>query len=226
MASEPYPYACAPLLAAMADSSLATNNSKNTESERQPQHEESPNNTSSTSLKPEQRMLFSGSHSVQIPTIRLNGANYLWWSQSIQMYIRGRGKLGYLTGERLQPAITDPQYAMWDAKNSMVMTWLVNSMEEDINCNYMCYPTAKELWDSVTKMYSDLENKSKIYELTLQAREIRQGGDNVTKYFHLLKQVWQDLDLFNTTSGSQPRMPNTTRSGRGREDIQVSCWSQ
>ena len=224
MVSEHFPCACAPLLAAMADSSSATINSENPST--QPQHEENTANTSSTPLKSEQRVLFGDSHSVQITTIRLNGANYLRWSQSVQMYIRGRGKLGYLTGERLQPAITDPQHAVWDAENSMVMTWLVNSMEEDINCNYMCYPTAKELWDSVTKMYSDLENKSKIYELILQAREIRQGGDNVTKYFHLLKQVWQDLDLFNTTSGSQPRMPNTTRSGRGREDIQVSCWSQ
>ena len=80
----------------------------------------------------------------------------------------------------------------------MVMTWLVNSMEEDISKNYMCYSTAKELWDSVTEMYSDLGNKSQIYELSLQAREIWQGGNNVTKYFHSLKQVWQDLDLFNT----------------------------
>ncbi|KAJ1376327.1 hypothetical protein SESBI_50063, partial [Sesbania bispinosa] len=24
------------------------------------------------------------------------------------------------------------------------------------------------------------------------------GGDNVTRYFHSLKRVWQDLDLFNT----------------------------
>ncbi|KAJ1390059.1 hypothetical protein SESBI_37775 [Sesbania bispinosa] len=47
-------------------------------------------------------------------------------------------------------------------------------------------------------MYSDQKNKSQIYELTLQAREIRQGGDNVTRYFHSLKRVWQDLDLFNT----------------------------
>lgn len=45
-------------------------------------------------------------------------------------------------------------------------------------------------------MYSDLGNKSQIYELTLQAREIRRGN-NVTRYFHSLKRVWQDLDLFN-----------------------------
>ncbi|KAI5388339.1 hypothetical protein KIW84_074144 [Lathyrus oleraceus] len=49
---------------------------------------------------------------------------------------------------------------------------------EDISNNYMCYSTAKKLWGSVTEMYSGLGNKSRIYELTLQAKEIRQGGLN------------------------------------------------
>ncbi|XP_072071933.1 uncharacterized protein [Arachis hypogaea] len=171
----------------MADSSSVIN----------PEQKENTTPTPSD-LKSEQRILVSGdSHSVQITTFRLNGSNYLRWSQSVQMYIRGRGKIGYLTGERSQPNITDSQYHVWDTENSMVMTWLVNSMEEDISSNYMYYTTAKELWDSVKEMYSDLGNKSQIYELTLKVREIQQGGDNVTKYFHTLKRVWQDLDHFN-----------------------------
>ncbi|KAL5741940.1 hypothetical protein ACOSP7_028672 [Xanthoceras sorbifolium] len=77
------------------------------------------------------------------------------------------------------------------------MTWLVNSMTEDISGNYMCYSTAKELWDNVNQMYSDLGNQSQVYELTLKLGDIRQGNDNVTKYFNSLKRLWQDLDLFN-----------------------------
>ena len=57
--------------------------------------------------------------------------------------------LGYLTSKRPKPDTTDPQHTVRAAENSMVMTWLVNSMEEDISSNYMCYSTAKELWDSV-----------------------------------------------------------------------------
>lgn len=140
----------------------------------------------------------SESHSVQITTIRLNGDNFLRWSQSVRMYIRGRGKMGYLTGEKKAPAVDDQNYATWDAENSMVMTWLVNSMEEDISSNYMCYPTAQELWENVNQMYSDLGNQSQIFELTLKLSEMRQGEDNVTKYFNSLKRIWQDLDLFNT----------------------------
>ena len=113
------------------------------------------------------------------------------------MYIGGRGNIGYLTGEKKAPAPEDPTYATWDAENSMVMTWLVNSMDEDISSNYMCYSTAKELSDHMNQMYSDLGNQSQVYELTLKLGEIRQGEDSVTKYFNSLKCLWQDLDLFN-----------------------------
>jgi len=140
----------------------------------------------------------SNSHSVQITTIRLNGDNFLRWSQSVRMYIRGQGKIGYITGDKKAPAVNDPLFDSWDAENSMIMTWLVNSMEEDISSNYMCYPTAQELWDNVSQMYSDLGNQSQVFELTLKLGEIRQGDDSVTKYFNSLKRLWQDLDIFNT----------------------------
>ncbi|XP_074364949.1 uncharacterized protein LOC141705998 [Apium graveolens] len=121
------------------------------------------------------------SYPVQITSIRLNGDNFVRWSQSVRMYIRGRGKIGYLTGETKKPASTDLTYSTWDAENSMVMTWLVNSMDEDISSNYMCYSTAKDLWDNVTEMYSDLKNQSQIYELTLKLGELRQREDTVTR---------------------------------------------
>jgi len=151
------------------------------------------------------------SHSVQITTIRLNGENFLRWSQSVRMYIRGRGKIGYLTGEKKEPALEDPSHPTWDAENSMVMTWLVNSMEEEISSNYMCYHTAKELWDNVNQMYSDLGNQFQVYELTLKLGEIRQGEESVTKYFNSLKLLWQDLDLFSVMSGNLLRTAITIR---------------
>ena len=135
-------------------------------------------------------------NSAQITTIRLNGSNFLHWSQAVRLYIRGRGKIGYLTGETTAPEKFDSAYATWDAENSMIMAWLVNAMEEDISANYMCYSTAKELWDNVNQMYSDFGNQSQVYELETKLREIRQGENTVTKYFNTLKGLWQDLDLF------------------------------
>ena len=52
------------------------------------------------------------------------------------MYLRGRAKIGYLTGDTKAPNLKDTTYATWDAENSM---------DADIVSNYKCYPTAKEL---------------------------------------------------------------------------------
>ncbi|KAG6508688.1 hypothetical protein ZIOFF_034068 [Zingiber officinale] len=139
----------------------------------------------------------SSSHPAQITTIKLNGDNFLRWSQSVKMYIRGRGMISYLTGEKKTPSEKDPMHATWDAENFMVMTWLVNSMEEEIDANYMCFPTAYELWENINQMYSDLGNQSQIFELTLKLGELRQGEEPVTKYFNSLKSIWQDLDFFD-----------------------------
>ena len=67
--------------------------------------------------------------SLQITAHKLNGRNYLQWSQSVKIVICGRGKLGYITGETKPPAQTEPTYQTWLAENSIVLAWLINSME-------------------------------------------------------------------------------------------------
>ncbi|RVW35201.1 hypothetical protein CK203_101907 [Vitis vinifera] len=153
----------------------------------------------------------SHSYSVQIMTIRLNGNNFLLWSQAVCMYTRGRGKISCLTGDTKEPMKTDAAYATWDAENSMIMDWLLNVMEEDISANYMCYSTAKELWDNINQMYSDFGNKSQVYELEMKLREIQQGNNTVTKYFNTLKGLWQDLDLLNEYERKCPEDGNQYR---------------
>ncbi|KAF5462800.1 hypothetical protein F2P56_018777 [Juglans regia] len=154
-------------------------------------------NEAKSKNKPEPKPTHSEPYFVQITNIRLNEANFLRWPQSVRMYIRGRGKIGYLTGETKEPEKIDPSYAIWDAENSMVMAWLVNAMDEEISANYMCYLTTKELWDNVSQMYSDLGNYSQIYELQQKISNTHQGEGSVTRYFNVLKGFWQDLDLFN-----------------------------
>lgn len=48
------------------------------------------------------------------------------------------------------------------------MTCLVNFMTEELGANYLSYTIAKDLWGNIFQMYSDMDNQSKIYELTLQ----------------------------------------------------------
>ena len=61
----------------------------------------------------------------------------------------------------------------------------------------MCYLTTKVLQDNIIKMYSNLGNQFQVYELQLKLGDIHQGENLVTKYFNVLKGLWQDLDLFD-----------------------------
>ena len=137
--------------------------------------------------------LASGS-SLQITIHKLNGKNYLEWSQSVKLAIDGRGKLGYLTGEVKKPEATDPSFKVWRSENSLVTAWLFNSMEAAIAKPKLFLPTAKDVWDSVWETYSDLENSSQIFELKSKLWQFKQGDREVTVYYNEMVTLWQELD--------------------------------
>ncbi|KAG8497017.1 hypothetical protein CXB51_008247 [Gossypium anomalum] len=95
--------------------------------------------------------------SLIITNHRLNGKNFLQWSQSVLMVIRGRGKLGYINREIPRPTTADPTYATWELNNSIVMAWLINSMEGHISRTYLFFKTAKDMWDAELDMYYEAD---------------------------------------------------------------------
>ena len=74
----------------------------------------------------------------------MNNQNFLQWSWFALMVIRGQGHLGYVDGSMKKPDPRDPSFGTWDAQNSMVMVWIVNSMEEDIKESYLYYSTTQD----------------------------------------------------------------------------------
>ncbi|GAV56878.1 UBN2_3 domain-containing protein, partial [Cephalotus follicularis] len=53
---------------------------------------------------------------------RLNGQNYPQWSQSVMMFISGKGKDDYLTSAAAPPPKGDPKFKSWRAENNMVIS--------------------------------------------------------------------------------------------------------
>ncbi|GMP80639.1 hypothetical protein CsSME_00035660 [Camellia sinensis var. sinensis] len=127
---------------------------------------------------------------------KLNGQNYLQWSQSILMFIRGKEKDDYITGASALPETTASTYKRWIAENNMVMSWLVNSMTTDIGENFLSCDTAKEIWDMAKETFSDKENTSEIIQLESSLHNLRQDNLTVTEYFNTLTRLWRQLDTF------------------------------
>ncbi|KZV15508.1 hypothetical protein F511_38612 [Dorcoceras hygrometricum] len=118
--------------------------------------------------------------SLQITNHKLNSRNFLQWSQSVLLVFCGRGKMGYLTGQTKRPKAGEPDRATWELDNSIVMSWLINSMEQQLSQNFLFLKTAKAIWDAVTTTYSDLGNCSQVFELKTKLGKTRQGTLEVT----------------------------------------------
>ena len=83
---------------------------------------------------------------------RLNGKNYLKWSQFICTQLKGRGRLSHLLGTG--PTKRDPTFEAWDKEDSMIMSWLWDFMDPMISDTYMFLATSKEIQDFIHSTYS------------------------------------------------------------------------
>lgn len=76
-------------------------------------------------------------------------------------YVSGKGKDDFLTGITAPPEKKNLKYKLLKAENNMVMSWLINSMTNDIGENFLLYNTAKEIWEAVKETYSTNEKNSR-----------------------------------------------------------------
>ena len=98
--------------------------------------------------------------------IKLDGSNYALWSQVAEMYISGKDKLGYIDGTFPQPSAIDPTFRKWRTENAIVKGWLINSIDPSLVGNFIRFPTAKGVWDSIATTYFDGSDTSQVYDLS------------------------------------------------------------
>ena len=125
---------------------------------------------------------------------RLNGKNYLKWSQFVRVYLRGKGKLNHLVGTG--PKEGDPRFDAWEETDSMIMSWLWNSMNPEISDTCMFLSTAREIWEAIRQTYSKARDAAQVYEIKIKAGATKQGSKTVTEYANLLLNLWQELDHY------------------------------
>ena len=85
-------------------------------------------------------------------------------SRLVQMIMKGCGKFSHLDGLLPQPASID-SLSQWEMHNSLVMSWIIHSMDSHIGEIYVLYPTTKAIWDAVALAYFDLEDSSQMFSL-------------------------------------------------------------
>ena len=107
------------------------------------------------------------------------------------MFVSGKRKDDYLTDAAIPPLKEDLKFRTWRFENNMVMSWLINTIDNEIGQNLMFYGTAKEIWDVAKETYSDNDNTTELLEIKSSLHDLRQGDLSATQYINTLTRFWQ-----------------------------------
>ena len=133
---------------------------------------------------------------LQLITLKLNAHNFQCWSKSIKIALRTKGKLGFLDGSCVRLAANLPQLLQWVKCDSIVLSWLLNSMVLELAEAFLYVNSTNELWSELTKRFGD-NNGPLLCQLEKEILELYQGNDSVALYYTKSKKLWEDLSDFS-----------------------------
>ncbi|KAK8925926.1 hypothetical protein KSP39_PZI018503 [Platanthera zijinensis] len=172
------------------------------------------------SLPPIGSLCVSHDHGTpQITTIRFEGTNYLSWARSVTLALKSRRLFGYLSGTTRAPSPTSPDWSQWDSENSLVMSWLTNSMQESIARNYLFLDTKTDIWKRVKITYSCRGNAAQIFQLRRQIFLLGQGDRPPAAYYFEFTQLYQEYDHFDSLTLVSPEDEVLIRAQEERNRI-------
>ena len=178
-----------------------TSSSQPTPSASTPQSRTSQTNVSTNIQDPSQNPSSpyyihpSESPSSVIVTLALVGNNYHSWSRSIRMALISKNKMGFLTGSIPIPEPTDSLYPSWERCNTLIISWLLNSLSQSIAQSVIYFDSAVDVWNDLKERFSQ-SDLLRIAELQEEIYGLKQGSQTVTDYFTSLKSIWEELDNY------------------------------
>ena len=85
--------------------------------------------------------------------------------------LTAKKKIGFVNGKIAKPDIDSLLYEDWESCNTMVLSWLINSMHVDVSSSIMYCETAKEMWPKLQHVFSQ-GNGPKIYNMQQEISHI------------------------------------------------------
>ncbi|RDY05851.1 hypothetical protein CR513_10258, partial [Mucuna pruriens] len=124
----------------------------------------------------------------------LDNRNYLKEAYYIFTTLKGPKKLSHIEGN--DPPKDDIQFEAWDDEDSLIMTWLWNSMTLEISRNYMFYSFVCEIWENLIETYSMKKDFTVFYDIESKIFNSSQGTLSITEYYGTLNGLWIELDQY------------------------------
>lgn len=149
---------------------------------------------------------------IPLTSVKLNGKNYVYWARSVEVSLRGKGLYTHLQSGKPTDSTST---SLWDQEDNHIISLMLNSVEPHIGSSCIYLPTAKDIWDHLSHMYSGTGNITRIYEVCKQYFGLEQGAQPVDKYYNQVVAICKERDMY------QPLSTDLQKMGKQRQDVDV-----
>jgi hypothetical protein len=130
-----------------------------------------------------------------ITQVQLKGENYDEWSKAIRTSLRARRKWGFVEGTIEQPKEGSSNLEDWWTVQSMLVSWVLNTIEPSLRSTISYQENVKQLWEDIKERFS-IVNGPRIQQIKAELAECRQTGMSMVTYYGKLKSLWDELSNY------------------------------
>lgn len=123
----------------------------------------------------------------------LDGSNYDNWKIALNIALDAKNKTAFIDGSLVRPLESDQSFRIWSRCNSMVKSWILNSVSKQIYKSILRFNDASEIWKDLETRFH-ITNIPRSYQLSQQIWALQQGSMDLATYYTTLKTLWDELD--------------------------------
>ncbi|KAA8523786.1 hypothetical protein F0562_010210 [Nyssa sinensis] len=131
-----------------------------------------------------------------VTQVQLKGENYDEWARAIQTTLRAKKKYGFIDGTVKQPADDSLELEDWWTVNSMLVSWVFNTIEPTLRSTISYMENVKDLWEDIRQRFS-IGNGPRVQELRSDLANCKQDGQAIITYYGRLKTLWDVLNNYD-----------------------------
>ena len=100
----------------------------------------------------------------------------------------------------------------------MVISWMLNSMDEGIARSVTMLKFAKKIWDTLRSTYGNEKNIARVCEIYEQLFTYKQGDRLVQDFYNTLRTLLNELEVY------QPLVTDIFKMREYREELAVAIF--
>ncbi|KAL2240102.1 UNVERIFIED_CONTAM: Retrovirus-related Pol polyprotein from transposon RE1 [Sesamum indicum] len=129
---------------------------------------------------------------ISLVTNLFDGTNFLSWSRSVKLGLTAKMKLPFINGELQKPEKNAKEFEQWIRTDSMVASWILNSIKREISECFMYTTSSRALWKELENRFGQ-SNGPMEYQLKKELGATTQGTMSLSAYFNKLMKLWDEL---------------------------------